>query len=43
MTTEGKKTPVRIVNPGRPVPRGIDDFAKVVTQQRCFVDKSLFL
>ncbi|MEM7495649.1 MAG: AAA family ATPase, partial [Myxococcota bacterium] len=30
----------RILNPKGLVPRGIDDFAKVVTQQRCFVDKS---
>ena len=34
------ETNSRIVNPQGLVPRGIDDFAKVVTQQRCFVDKS---
>ncbi|MEM7496131.1 MAG: AAA family ATPase, partial [Myxococcota bacterium] len=39
-STMKTEPPVRIVNPRGIVPGGIDDFAKVVTQQRCFVDKS---
>ena len=40
MTTETDKTPARIVNPGNPVPRGIDDFAEARTRGCCLVDKS---
>ncbi|MEM7496169.1 MAG: AAA family ATPase, partial [Myxococcota bacterium] len=39
-TTKTLRPSVRIVNAQGLMPRGIDDFAKVVTQQRCFVDKS---
>ncbi|MEM7495506.1 MAG: AAA family ATPase, partial [Myxococcota bacterium] len=33
----------RIVNPGNPVPRGIDDFGEARTQGCCLVDKSRFI
>ena len=35
--------PVRILNPQGPTPRGFKDFAQVIQQKRCFVDKSLFI
>lgn len=35
--------PVRILNPGGPVPRGVENFAEAVTGQYCLVDKSPFI
>ncbi|MEM7495395.1 MAG: AAA family ATPase [Myxococcota bacterium] len=35
--------PVRILNPGGPVPRGVENFAEAVTGRYCLVDKSPFI
>ncbi|MEM7403627.1 MAG: AAA family ATPase [Myxococcota bacterium] len=43
MNHSASKHSVRIVNPDGLMPRGISDFAKMVQQQRCFVDKSLLI
>ncbi|MEM7589690.1 MAG: AAA family ATPase [Myxococcota bacterium] len=37
------KNSVRILNPTGLLPRGMSDFAKMVQQKRCFVDKSLLI
>ena len=36
-------SPVRIINPHGPTPKGFQDFTQVMQQKRCFVDKSLFI
>ena len=36
-------TPVRILNPTGPMPRGLKDFRRIMQEKRCFVDKTLFI
>ena len=41
MTTNAR--PLRIHNAKAPMPIGIDDFAEVINQQFCLIDKTLFI
>ncbi|MEM7588625.1 MAG: AAA family ATPase [Myxococcota bacterium] len=43
MNPSAAKQSVNIVNPQGLMPRGVSDFAELVKQQHCFVDKSLLI
>ena len=43
MNMQMDETKVHIINPQGPMPRGVDDFAKAMTQKCCLVDKTPFI